>query len=50
LFKRARNLELASAMFQSVQSLIRDINRKMKKKLGGGQSANAYNVSFRSSY
>lgn len=50
LFKRARNLELSSAMFQSVQSLIRDINRKMKKKLGGGQSANAYNVSFRSSY
>jgi hypothetical protein len=50
LFKRARNLELASAMFQSVQSMIRDINRKMKKKLGGGQSANAYNVSFRSSY
>ncbi len=50
LFKRARNLELASAMFQSVQSLIRDINRKMKKKLGGGQSANAYNVSFLSSY
>jgi hypothetical protein len=50
LFKRARNGELATAMFQSVQSLIRDINRKMKKKLGGGQSANAYNVSFRSSY
>jgi hypothetical protein len=50
LFKRARNLELASAMFQSVQSIIRDINRKMKKKLGGGQSANAYNVSFRSNY
>lgn len=50
LFKRARNGELATAMFQSVQSLIREINRKMKKKLGGGQSANAYNVSFRSSY
>lgn len=50
LFKRARNLELASAMFQSVQSTIRDINRKTKKKLGGGQSANAYNVSFRSNY
>jgi hypothetical protein len=50
LFKRARNIELASAMFQSVQSMIRDINRKTKKKLGGGQSANAYNVSFRSNY
>lgn len=50
LFKRARNLELSSAMFQSVQSYIRDLNRKTKKKLGGGQSANAYNVSFRSNY
>lgn len=50
LFKRARNLELSGAMFQSVQSYIRDLNRKVKKKLGGGQSANAYNVSFRSNY
>ncbi len=50
LFKRARNFEAASAMVQSVQFLIREINRKMKKKLGGGQSANPYNVSFRSSY
>jgi hypothetical protein len=50
LFKRARNYEAASAMLQSVTSYIRDINRRMKKKLGGGQSANPYNVSFRSSY
>jgi hypothetical protein len=50
LFKRARNFEASSAMLQSVASYIREINRKMKKKLGGGQSANAYNVSFRSSY
>jgi len=50
LYKRARNLELSSAMFQSVNSYIRDLNRKMKKKLGGGQSANPYNVAFRSSY
>lgn len=50
LFKRARNFEAASAMLQSVASYIRDINRRMKKKLGGGQSANAYNVSFRSNY
>jgi hypothetical protein len=50
LFKRARNFEAASAMLQSVASYIRDINRAMKKKLGGGQSANAYNVSYRSSY
>lgn len=50
VYKRARNLELASAMVQSVNSTIKNINRKMKKKLGGAQSANAYNVSFRSSY
>lgn len=50
LFKRARNLEVASAMFQSVQYMTREINRKMKKKLAGGESANTYNVYFRSSY
>jgi hypothetical protein len=50
LFKRARNFEASSAMFQSVEFLIKEINRRMKKKLSGGQSANAYNVSFRSSY
>ena len=50
VFKRARNLEMSSAMFQSVQTLIKEINRKTKKKLSGAQAANAYNVSFRSSY
>lgn len=50
MFKRARDFEASSAMFQSVEFLIKEINRKMKKKLSGGQSANAYNVSFRSSY
>lgn len=50
VYKRARNFELASAMVQSVADAIRNINRKTKKKLGGGQSAGAYNVSFRSSY
>jgi hypothetical protein len=50
LFKRARNFEASSAMFQSVEFLIKEINRKTKKKLSGGQSANAYNVSYRSSY
>lgn len=50
LFKRARNLEMSSQAFQSMQFLIKEINRKVKKKLAGAQSANAYNVSFRSSY
>lgn len=50
LFKRARNLDMSSVMSQSVSSLIRDINIKERRKLGGAQSANPYNVSFRSSY
>lgn len=50
LFKRARNFEAASAMDQSVKFLIKEINRKTKKKLSGNQSANPYNVAFRSSY
>ena len=50
LFKRMRNFEAMSVMMQSVKSMIEEINRKMKKKLSGNQSANPYNVSFRSSY
>lgn len=50
VFKRARNLELSSAMYQSVQAAIKDINRKMKEKLGGGEAVGPYNVNFRSSY
>lgn len=50
LFKRARNFDAASAMLQSVQAYIRELNRKTKKKLSGKQSANPYNVAFRSNY
>lgn len=51
LFKRAENLEKSSAAFQSVISLIDDINRRVKKQMGGAQSlATPYNVTFRSSY
>lgn len=51
LFKRAMDLERASAAFQSVISLIDDINRRVKKQMGGAQStATPYNVTFRSSY
>lgn len=51
LYKRAENLDKSSAMFQSVVQLIDDINRRVKKQLGGAQSAaTPYNVSFRSSY
>lgn len=50
IYKRARNIDLASAMNQSVDALIKAINRSSHKKLGGAQSTNPYNVSFRSSY
>lgn len=50
LFKRARNFDAAIAMTTGVSSYIKEINRKMKKKLAGAQSANPYNVSFWSSY
>lgn len=51
VYKRAENLEKASAAFQSVISLIDDINRRVKKQMGGAQSlATPYNVQFRSSY
>jgi len=50
IFKRARDYEAAEVAFQSVNSLITEINRKMKKLLGGAKSANPYNVSWRSSY
>jgi hypothetical protein len=50
LFKRARNFQAADTAMGSVQFLIKQINIKTKRKLAGAQSANAYNVSFRSSY
>lgn len=50
IFKRARDYEAADVAFQSVNGLISEINRKMKKLLGGAKSANPYNVSWRSSY
>lgn len=50
VFKRARDYEAAEVAFQSANALIGEINRKMKKLLGGAKSANPYNVSWRSSY
>ncbi len=50
VYKRARNFEAAQIAFQSVGGLLDEINRKVKKKLGGAQPVNPYNVSFRSSY
>jgi hypothetical protein len=50
VFKRARNFQAATEAGNSVQFMINEINRRMKKKLGGAQSSNPYNVDFRSSY
>lgn len=50
LFKRAKDFESAQVAFQSANSLIDQINSMVRKKISGAQSANPYNVSFRSSY
>jgi hypothetical protein len=50
LYRRARNYTAADVAMNSVQFMIKELNRKMKKKLGGAMSANAYTVDFRSAY
>lgn len=50
VWKRAQDLEKASAMFQSANALIDELNRKMKKLIGGARSSNPYNTQWRSSY
>lgn len=50
IFKRAQNLEAAAAMIQSVTNKIDEINRKVKKLLGGARASNPYNTTWRSSY
>lgn len=50
VFRRAQDYESASIASTSVMSCINEINRKVKKLLGGASAAPAYNTSFRSSY
>jgi hypothetical protein len=50
IYKRARDFDAATAFMQSCNSTIDEINRKMKKLLGGARSSNPYNVAWRSSY
>lgn len=50
IFKRARDYEAATAAFTSANGLIDEINRQVKKQLGGARSSNPYNVGWRSSY
>lgn len=50
ILQRARNWNAANEMIRDVNALIRSINRRTRKKLGGAQSATPYNTNFRSSY
>jgi hypothetical protein len=50
LYRRARNWDAVDRMDRSVNDLIRSINRRVRKQVGGAQSATPYNVRFRSSY
>lgn len=50
VFRRAQDYESAQIAVQSVNGHIDEINRKMKKHLGGARAVPMYNVFFRSSY
>lgn len=50
IFKRAQDYESANLAQTSVFTLIDEINRQMKKKIGGARASGPYNVSFRSSF
>lgn len=50
ILQRARNWNASREMRTDVVSLIRSINRRTRKKLGGAQSATPYNTNFRAPY
>lgn len=50
IWKRANNFDKVNETTSSVDKTIREINRKVKKQLGGARSSNPYNVRWRSSY
>lgn len=50
VFKRAKDYEAAQIAQDSVMGVINEINRKVRKQLGGARSSNPYNTDFRSSY
>lgn len=50
IFKRAKDFESSQVAFSSANGLIDEINRQVKKLLGGARSSNPYNVTHRSSY
>lgn len=50
VFRRAQDPENATLAMDSFRDTVRDLNRRAKKLLGGGQAAPAYNTNYRSSY
>lgn len=50
LYQETRDWDAANTALSEGNSLIDDINRRIKKLLGGKRGASPYNLSFRSSY
>lgn len=50
IYKRARDFDKSRESESSVVDTIKQINRKVKKQMGGVVSSNPYNVTWRSSY
>jgi len=50
IYKRAQDYESAQIVNESVIALCRELNRRMKKMLGGAEAVSPYNLNFRSSY
>ncbi len=50
IYKRARDFDKMREAESSVNETIKQINRKVKKQMGGARSSNPYNVQWRSSY
>lgn len=50
IHKRAKDLESSAAAYQSVIALARELNRRMKKLIGGSEAVGPYNVGYGSSY
>jgi hypothetical protein len=50
IYERAQNWEAWDKAKSDTLGYINEINRKVKKMLGGARSSNPYNVEFRSSY
>lgn len=50
VFERMKDYDAKADAQRDVNALIDEINRKVKKQLGGARASNPYNVRYRSSY